>query len=94
MTRQSPLLEIAHLSVTFPLHGVVEAVSDVSFTLPRGRVVCLLGESGSGKSVTCHRNINRIDARRRAIELLEMVQIPSPARCDEGGDIGASAATG
>ena len=145
---RSTLLEVADLSVRFPIHGGgVEAVSGVSFTLARGRVVCLLGESGSGKSVTLraivrlnrgarttgtvvldgrnvltmsrreirdsrhgaaamvfqepmtaldpvytigvqieetvrrHRNVNRIDARRRALELLELVQIASPARC-------------
>ena len=144
----SALLEVRDLSVGFPTHGgLVEAVSGVSFTLERGRVVCLLGESGSGKSVTLrsmvrlnagartsgeilldgrnvlalsrreirdsrrgsaamvfqepmtaldpvytvgmqieetvrrHRNVNRIDARRRARELLDLVQIPSPERC-------------
>ena len=142
------LLEVVDLSVKFPSRGgAVEAVSGVSFALARGRVVCLLGESGSGKSVTLrsivrlnygarttgtivldgqnvlamsrreirhsrrgaaamvfqepmtaldpvytigaqieetvrrHRNVNRIDARRRALELLELVQIASPARC-------------
>jgi ABC-type glutathione transport system ATPase component len=29
-------------------------VDRVSFTLPRGRVLCLVGESGCGKSVTAH----------------------------------------
>ena len=144
----SALLEVRDLSVGFPTHGgLVEAVSGVSFTLERGRVVCLLGESGSGKSVTLrsmvrlnagartsgeilldgrnvlalsrreirdsrrgsaamvfqepmtaldpvytvgmqieetvrrHRNVNRIDARRRAREILDLVQIPSPERC-------------
>ena len=142
------LLEVRDLSVGFPTHrGLVEAVNGVSFSLPRGRVLCLLGESGSGKSVTLraivrlnagartsgqvlldgrdvlalsrreirearrggaamvfqepmtaldpvytvgaqleetvrrHRNVNRIDARRRSLELLELVQIPSPDRC-------------
>ena len=145
---QTTLLEVVDLSVKFRGQGGgVEAVSGVSFALARGRVVCLLGESGSGKSVTLrsivrlnhgarttgtilldgqnvlamsrreirdsrrgaaamvfqepmtaldpvytigaqieetvrrHRNVNRIDARRRALELLELVQIASPARC-------------
>jgi peptide/nickel transport system ATP-binding protein len=141
------LLEVTDLSVKFPGRGgVVEAVGGISFTLAPGRVVCLLGESGSGKSVTLraivrlnhgarttgrvvlagrnvlemsrresrdsagraamvfqepmtaldpvytigaqieetvrrHRRVSRGDARRRALELLELVQIPSPARC-------------
>ncbi len=33
------------------------------------------------ETVRRHRNVNRIDARRRALELLELVQIPSPERC-------------
>jgi ABC-type glutathione transport system ATPase component len=32
--------------------GVVRAVNDVTFSLDAGRVLALLGESGSGKSVT------------------------------------------
>ena len=31
--------------------GVVKAVDGVSFDIPRGRTVCVVGESGCGKSV-------------------------------------------
>jgi peptide/nickel transport system ATP-binding protein len=59
------LLEVRKLSVGFPTHrGLVEAVNRVSFTLERGRVLCLLGESGSGKSVTL-RAIVRLNASAR-----------------------------
>jgi len=49
----APLIEIQNLHVAFPLEdGVVNAVHDVSFTIPRGKTVGLVGESGCGKSMT------------------------------------------
>jgi oligopeptide/dipeptide ABC transporter ATP-binding protein len=48
----SPLLEVRNLNVSFPnRQGMVQAVNNVSFTLGRGRILAILGESGSGKSV-------------------------------------------
>ncbi len=35
----------------YTLKGVVRAVNDVSFAVDRGRTLCLVGESGCGKSV-------------------------------------------
>jgi peptide/nickel transport system ATP-binding protein len=47
-----PILEVRNLSVTFQVaEGKIDAVDDVSFSIPRGRTVALVGESGSGKSV-------------------------------------------
>ena len=49
------LLEVNGLSVGFATpRGVVLAVNDVSFTIYRGEVFGLAGESGSGKSTVAH----------------------------------------
>jgi len=54
----SPLIEVKNLKVWFPIkkglfrHTVdhVKAVDDVSFELPKGGIVALVGESGCGKT--------------------------------------------
>ncbi|WP_224363415.1 L-arabinose ABC transporter ATP-binding protein AraG [Hyalangium versicolor] len=43
----TPFLEFAHISKSFP---GVRALQDLSFAVPAGRVIGLLGENGAGKS--------------------------------------------
>lgn len=48
------ILEVRNLSVSFDSpKGEVQAVRDVSFSLKKGEVLAIVGESGCGKSVLC-----------------------------------------
>jgi peptide/nickel transport system ATP-binding protein len=48
------LIEVSSLSVDFPSgKETVSAVDNISFSINRGEIVALVGESGCGKSVTC-----------------------------------------
>ena len=47
-----PLLEVKGLTTEFTTHdGALRAVNDVSLTVEPGKVLAILGESGSGKSM-------------------------------------------
>jgi oligopeptide/dipeptide ABC transporter ATP-binding protein len=66
-------LEIKDLTVSFSSEGrKVEVVSGVSLSIPRGRVVGVVGESGCGKTVT-------------ALSVMRL--IPEPPGRIEGGEI-------
>jgi oligopeptide/dipeptide ABC transporter ATP-binding protein len=53
MSSGEPLLSVRNLSVGFQGEsGLLQAVDKVSFDVPRGRTIGLVGESGCGKSVT------------------------------------------
>ncbi|MBM7787699.1 ABC transporter ATP-binding protein [Tenggerimyces flavus] len=46
-----PLMQLQNISCVFKTrHGEVVAVDDISFDLDEGRVLCLVGQSGSGKT--------------------------------------------
>jgi peptide/nickel transport system ATP-binding protein len=56
------LLEVRNLSVRFhTAQGVVNAVRGISWHLDRGETLAILGESGSGKSVSAAAIMNLID---------------------------------
>jgi peptide/nickel transport system ATP-binding protein len=63
-----PLVEVGDLSVKFvSREATVHAVNKVSFSARRGEVLCILGESGSGKSVTL-RTLIRLLPRQARVE--------------------------
>lgn len=66
MTR--PLVEVEDLSVNFVTReSNVRAVNGVSFTMMPGEVLCVLGESGSGKSVTMRALMRLLPPKRSVI---------------------------
>lgn len=68
-----PLLELRDLEVFFATpQGRLPAVRKLSFKLFQGRTMCLVGESGCGKSATAH-SILRL--------------LPEPPACIAGGEI-------
>jgi oligopeptide/dipeptide ABC transporter ATP-binding protein len=73
MDPSSPLLSIDNLSVSFGTDsGRVTVVEDVSFEVPAGKTVGLVGESGCGKSVS-------------AMSIMRL--LPSPPSRIDGGQI-------
>ena len=68
-TTPAPLLRIEDLRVA--IRGperTVQILHGVSADLARGEVLCLLGESGSGKSVTLRSVLRLLPEKRTAIE--------------------------
>ncbi|KAB8190166.1 ATP-binding cassette domain-containing protein [Nonomuraea phyllanthi] len=62
MVSEPPVLEIRDLRVTFTAHGrEIPAVRGVDLTIERGQTLALLGESGSGKSVTAKAVMGLLD---------------------------------
>src|SRR4029077_482933 len=73
---QQPLLEVRSLSKHFPVRGgfigkggVVRAVDAVSFTVDKGEVLGIVGESGCGKSTTARLVIGLIEPDQGSIVL-------------------------
>lgn len=59
----TPLVRVQDLNVQFTGHRKAKALNQVSFELAKGEVLGLLGESGSGKSVTL-RTLMRLHPER------------------------------
>ena len=64
----APLAEVSDLSVRFVTReATVHAVNGVSFRVQPGEVLCILGESGSGKTVTLRALMRLLPPRRTQI---------------------------
>ena len=60
-----PLVHCEALTVRFVgREGTVHAVNGVGFTLDAGEVLCIVGESGAGKSVTLRAMMRLLPAHR------------------------------
>lgn len=69
MSRDELLLEVKDLKTHFITDdGVVRAVDGVSFDLKRGEILCVVGESGCGKSVTARSILQIVDPPGRVVE--------------------------
>jgi oligopeptide/dipeptide ABC transporter ATP-binding protein len=65
---QTNVLEVNDLKVYFDTEeGTVKAVDGVTFTVPRGRILALVGESGCGKSVTSYSILRLIQKPGRIV---------------------------
>jgi oligopeptide/dipeptide ABC transporter ATP-binding protein len=63
------LLEVKDLKTQFPTEdGVVRAVDGVSFDMTRGKTLCIVGESGCGKSVTARSILQILDYPGRIVD--------------------------
>ena len=63
-----PILQVQDLKAYFPLEeGTVKAVDGADFAIPNDETVCIVGESGCGKSVTAHSILQVIDPPGRIV---------------------------
>lgn len=86
MDAQIPAIEFRNVSLSFGEHA---ALSDVSFSLPKGEMIILTGVSGSGKSVLLQLAIGLLkpDAGQILIEGREIQQLAESELIDLRGGL-------
>ncbi|MEP6666124.1 MAG: ABC transporter ATP-binding protein [Nocardioidaceae bacterium] len=64
-SESEPFLVVENLTVAFPTHdGLVQAVTDLSYSVGMGETLGIVGESGSGKSVSSMAVLGLHDIKR------------------------------
>ncbi len=77
MTTDVPAVELRHVSKAF---GALRVLDNVSLAVPAGRAVCILGRSGTGKSVTLKHIVGLLqpDAGQVLVEGEDIGQLAGP----------------
>ncbi len=94
LAAEQPLLEVQGLSIRFDgAPGGVNVVDDVSFSVSKGKTLCIVGESGCGKSVTSLALMGllptppaRIIAGSARFDGRDLLTMPERERADLRGD--------
>lgn len=79
-----PILSVRNLKTEFEVeHGVVQVLDGVSFDVPKGKTLGIVGESGCGKSVTATsimgllpRPYGRVNGGEILYDVLDLAKIP------------------
>lgn len=67
--KHDPLIQVKGLKTHFFTDdGIVRAVDGVSFDIERGKILCVVGESGCGKSITARSLLQIVDYPGRVVE--------------------------
>jgi len=68
-TQDDVLLDVRGLKTHFPTdEGLVRAIDGVDFTVRRGKTLCIVGESGCGKSMTARSILQIVQPPGRIVE--------------------------
>ena len=76
MDKNEVVLEVKNLSIDIPVsQGVLHAVDKVNLHVDRGEILCVVGESGCGKSLTSLAIMGLLPKNaQRSAETLELKQ--------------------
>ena len=76
MDKNEVVLEVKNLSIDIPVsQGVLHAVDKVNLHVDRGEILCVVGESGCGKSLTSLAIMGLLPKNaQRSAEMLELKQ--------------------